>query len=174
MTPTGQAREPIYARIARGLRDQIEDGKLAPGTRLPTIRALAQHEGVTRVTIQRAYDWLNQRGWIESTVGRGTFVCLQLPHEPPPGDGRPESAGEVLEGMQWAAPTAKRHFSGTDRGRSGLRSDPGIHPHSGGAGPSSGESSRLRSPPGRLFSAPADQPDSGWFARPDRCPKTKS
>jgi DNA-binding transcriptional MocR family regulator len=64
----------LYRQIADQLKDQISSQRLPPGTRLPTIRHLAQELGVTRVTVQNAYDELQADGWIESTIGRGTFV----------------------------------------------------------------------------------------------------
>src|SRR5579872_4445495 len=66
--------QPIYRQIAEQIRVQIGEGRLPAGTQLPTVRHLADLLGVTRVTIQNAYGELQGDGWIESTVGRGTFV----------------------------------------------------------------------------------------------------
>jgi DNA-binding transcriptional MocR family regulator len=65
---------PLYRQIATQIQAQISEGKLPPGTHLPTIRALAGTLGVTRLTVQNAYAELQSTGWVESTVGRGTFV----------------------------------------------------------------------------------------------------
>ncbi len=65
---------PIYRQITEQIRLQISDGRLPPGTRLPTVRELAAMLSVTRLTVQNAYRDLQADGWIESTVGRGTFV----------------------------------------------------------------------------------------------------
>src|SRR5690606_40434830 len=43
-------------------------------SQLPTVRRLAADLAVTRLTVQNAYAELQSSGWIESTVGRGTFV----------------------------------------------------------------------------------------------------
>lgn len=64
----------LYQQIVDQFKSQIRARHLPSGTRLPTIRRLAQDLGVTRVTVQSAYDELQAGGWIESTVGRGTFV----------------------------------------------------------------------------------------------------
>jgi DNA-binding transcriptional MocR family regulator len=66
--------QPVYRRIADDLRMRIESGDLAPGERLPTIRALATELGVNRDTAALAYEALAAAGLVESTVGRGTFV----------------------------------------------------------------------------------------------------
>src|SRR5262245_49570091 len=65
---------PLYQRIADQLERDIGDGLLVAGSRLPTHRDLARRLGVTVVTVTRAYATAAERGLIESTVGRGTFV----------------------------------------------------------------------------------------------------
>jgi GntR family transcriptional regulator/MocR family aminotransferase len=67
---------------ARGLRAQVEDelrtairsGRLAPGTLLPSTRALAADLGVTRGVIVAAYDQLLAEGYLRSRPGSGTVV----------------------------------------------------------------------------------------------------
>lgn len=69
----------LYQQIVEHFKRQIRSRQLPAGTRLPTIRHLAAGLGVTRVTVQSAYDELQAQGWIEATVGRGTFVCAEPP-----------------------------------------------------------------------------------------------
>ncbi len=69
----------LYQQIAEQIIDQIRSRQLPPGARLPTIRQMAQTLGVTRVTVQNAYDELQSIGWVEATVGRGTFVSAHPP-----------------------------------------------------------------------------------------------
>lgn len=64
----------LYHQIADQIKDRISDGRLPAGTRLPTVRQLAADVGVTRLTIQNAYGELQSGGWVEATVGRGTYV----------------------------------------------------------------------------------------------------
>ena len=64
----------LYRQIAEQIKDRISDGRLPAGTRLPTVRQLAADVGVTRLTIQNAYGELQSGGWVEATVGRGTYV----------------------------------------------------------------------------------------------------
>lgn len=64
----------LYQQIAEDVKARISDGRLPAGTQLPTVRQLATDLGVTRLTVQHAYGELQAEGWIEATVGRGTFV----------------------------------------------------------------------------------------------------
>ena len=64
----------VYRQIADQIIRRVEDGSLPSGSRLPTVRALAEQFSVTRVTAHKAYTDLQSRGWVDATVGRGTFV----------------------------------------------------------------------------------------------------
>ncbi|MEL6148885.1 MAG: PLP-dependent aminotransferase family protein [Chloroflexota bacterium] len=72
-----RAGQPLYRQIAEQIRTQIRDGRLPVGTRLPPIRTLAADFGVTRPTVESAYDELRADGWVETAVGRGTFVARE-------------------------------------------------------------------------------------------------
>ncbi|NJN14825.1 MAG: GntR family transcriptional regulator [Oscillochloris sp.] len=72
------SREPLYRQLAGMLQQRIRSGDLPPSTRLPTVRQLARQLGVTRLTIHSAYAELQSGGWIEATVGRGTFVAERI------------------------------------------------------------------------------------------------
>jgi DNA-binding transcriptional MocR family regulator len=65
---------PLAQQIAGFYADAIATGRVPPGERLPTIRAVADGCAVTRSTVQDAYRRLADRGLVESTVGRGTVV----------------------------------------------------------------------------------------------------
>ena len=73
---------PAYRRIAEKVRAEIASGQLSPGSRLPTIRALAAELGVNRDTVALAYEALSREGLVEATVGRGTFVRESVPLQP--------------------------------------------------------------------------------------------
>ncbi len=68
------ASGPIYRSIADALGSDVESGKLQPGDRLPTLRALARRLGVNVMTVSRAYKEAARRGLVEGEVGRGTFI----------------------------------------------------------------------------------------------------
>ena len=69
-----QTNAPKYRALADGIAAEIRNGKLKPGTRLPTHRDLAYQFGVTVGTITRAYAELARRDLVSGEVGRGTFV----------------------------------------------------------------------------------------------------
>ena len=68
-------KRAIYHQIADQIKAQIGQGQLPEGTRLPPVRQLAQELSVTRLTVHNAYSELQAEGWVESIVGRGTFVA---------------------------------------------------------------------------------------------------
>jgi len=74
LAPRGQRKGPIYQSIADQIGQEVEAGRLKPGTRLPTQRALARQLGVTLTTVTRAYEEAQRRGLLNGEVGRGTFV----------------------------------------------------------------------------------------------------
>ncbi len=52
-------------------------GELSTGDSLPSMRSLAKSIHVSVITVQRAYEDLQRDGFIETTVGRGSFVSAQ-------------------------------------------------------------------------------------------------
>lgn len=67
-------RKARYIRLADMLSTAIRDGKLAPGTKLPTHRAFAEQFNVALATATRVYGELERRGMIVGEAGRGTYV----------------------------------------------------------------------------------------------------
>jgi len=80
------SKTALYQQIAEQIKDRIAGGGLPATTRLPPVRRLATEIGVTRLTVQNAYAELQSGGWVEATVGRGTFVSPQM-RTALPGDG---------------------------------------------------------------------------------------
>jgi GntR family transcriptional regulator/MocR family aminotransferase len=70
---------PAYRWLYVSLRAEILQGRLAPGTRLPSTRDLAAQYGLARGTIVNAFDQLRSEGYVEGTVGSGTYVGKVLP-----------------------------------------------------------------------------------------------
>jgi DNA-binding transcriptional regulator YhcF (GntR family) len=62
--------------IAHSIEQGVLAGQYPDGTRLPTVRELAEHLGVNKNTVNRAYQILSQRGYLEASPGRGAFVRL--------------------------------------------------------------------------------------------------
>ncbi len=65
---------PLYQQIAEQLAHQINSGEIAPETRLPAIRLLADELQVNTATVVRAYQELKQAGLAVSRTGSGTYV----------------------------------------------------------------------------------------------------
>lgn len=63
-----------YKTLVDTLAAEIREGRLAPGTRLPTHRELAAREGLALVTATRVYAELEAMGLVSGETGRGTFV----------------------------------------------------------------------------------------------------
>jgi DNA-binding transcriptional MocR family regulator len=70
-----QSGEPIYQQIFGQVVMRIRSGAFPSGFRLPPTRTLAEALGTNRNTVVRAYEELLAAGFVESTVGRGTFVA---------------------------------------------------------------------------------------------------
>lgn len=68
---------PIYRQLVDIIRSNIKSGKMPPGTRLPTVRDLANKLGIARGTIKRSYDELEKERLVEKVQGRGTFVSYR-------------------------------------------------------------------------------------------------
>ncbi|MFN2460091.1 MAG: PLP-dependent aminotransferase family protein [Candidatus Velthaea sp.] len=69
---------PLYVQIADAIVAAVASGDLAPGERLPPMRALARDLRCALITVSQAYDILAARGRVTSRVGRGTFVAAAL------------------------------------------------------------------------------------------------
>lgn len=69
-------------QVHAGLRAAILEGRLVPGLRLPSSRALAAQLGVRRNAVVVAYELLLSDGLAEARVGDGTYVAIQVPRGP--------------------------------------------------------------------------------------------
>ncbi|MEM7521378.1 MAG: GntR family transcriptional regulator, partial [Pseudomonadota bacterium] len=65
-------------RVYLSLHDQISDGRICDGETLPGEQRLAETYGVSRVTVRRALDALNETGLIEKRAGSGTKVRARV------------------------------------------------------------------------------------------------
>ena len=75
ITVDEQLKTPLYAQIYRQIRQDIIEGRLPVGGRLPSSRMLAKELQISRGTVAAAYDQLMSEGYIEGQEGRGCFVC---------------------------------------------------------------------------------------------------
>lgn len=70
---------PIYEQIRAQIKEQIITGKLKTGEKLPSIRRLAKELRISVITTKRAYDELEQEGFLTSVQGKGSFVSGKNP-----------------------------------------------------------------------------------------------
>ena len=89
---------PLYQQIFDQIVERIRNGAFSAGYRLPPSRSLAVTLGVHRNTVVRAYEALEDGGFIESTVGRGTFVRAPSARSSPPPIAAVQSGG-----IPWAS-----------------------------------------------------------------------
>ena len=68
------SRTAIYMQIRNQVVLGIAAGELAPGEKLPTIRALAEQCGVNMMTVNKAYGLLRHEGYITTDRRGGTVV----------------------------------------------------------------------------------------------------
>ena len=70
---------PIYDQIYRQIRAAILDGTLQENDPLPSIRSLAKDLQISVITSKRAYEKLEQEGFIYTAPARGSFVAPKNP-----------------------------------------------------------------------------------------------
>lgn len=74
---SNSSHKPIYEQITTQIKAMIMGGELSEGDHLPSMRALARDLHVSVITVQRAYEDLQRDGFIETNVGRGSFVAAR-------------------------------------------------------------------------------------------------
>ena len=72
---TQRKDESKYYYIYKSIRRDIEGGTLKKGEKLPSKRSLAEHLGVSLITIENAYQMLKDEGYIEPRERSGYYVC---------------------------------------------------------------------------------------------------
>ncbi|HEX4257470.1 MAG TPA: PLP-dependent aminotransferase family protein [Streptosporangiaceae bacterium] len=82
----------LRAGLEAALRGAVRTGRLGPGTRLPSSRALAGDLGLARNTVADAYSQLVAEGWLTAERGSGTRVAERVSAEPGPGATPPAPA----------------------------------------------------------------------------------
>jgi GntR family transcriptional regulator len=91
--------EPMYRQIESQLRDFILGGQLEPGTRLPSMRALARDLSCSVITTRRAYEDLEGEGFIRTRQGMGTLVA-EMPEEKMAAHRREAVDGAIREAVR--------------------------------------------------------------------------
>ncbi len=99
LTEGGNA--PLYRQLYDRVRAAIAVGDLAPGDRVPSVRALAKELGIARGTVDLAYELLTSEGYLLARAQAGTVIHPALPSAGPlpavaPADESMAAAHDVL------------------------------------------------------------------------------
>ena len=76
-----QSKDPIYIQIVSQIKKLVLDGKLKHGDSIPAMRSLAKDLNVSVITVQKAYEILRDEGFLNTVVGKGTFVEMPEMHD---------------------------------------------------------------------------------------------
>lgn len=68
-------RRPVYEQVIDDITASIRSGALRPGDKLPSITELCEQYSASSTPIRYALRILDERGWIETHQGRGSFVA---------------------------------------------------------------------------------------------------
>lgn len=74
LTVDRNSKDPLYVQIYHYIKNEIVEGRLTPGTSLPSIRKLSQQLSVNKMTLESAYDQLVIEGLIESRPRSGYYI----------------------------------------------------------------------------------------------------
>ena len=66
LTISHKSGQPLADQIVAGIKRQIDERQLRPGTKLPSIRTFADANNVSRFTVVEAYDRLVAMGYLQS------------------------------------------------------------------------------------------------------------
>lgn len=75
MTVTDSADVPVYLRLRGILAAAILEGDFAEGAQLPSVRAFAAEHGANPLTVAKAYQALQDEGYVTVRRGVGMFVA---------------------------------------------------------------------------------------------------
>ena len=67
--------QPIYEQIVSQMKAAIIQGKIKEEAALPSVRSLAKDLHVSALTVKKAYDALEEQGFIITVHGKGSFVA---------------------------------------------------------------------------------------------------
>lgn len=71
---SNSSMEPIYEQIIGQIKDMIMNGRLKEGAVLPSVRTLSKDLKISALTVKKAYDSLEENGFIVTVHGKGSFV----------------------------------------------------------------------------------------------------
>ncbi len=72
---SNSSMQPIYEQIIGQIKAMIMDGRLKEETLLPSVRSLSKDLNISALTVKKAYDSLEEEGFIVTVHGKGSFVA---------------------------------------------------------------------------------------------------
>ena len=67
--------QPIYEQITDQIKAMIIDGMLKEEEMLPSVRTLAKELKISALTVKKAYDFLEEEGFVVTVHGKGSFIA---------------------------------------------------------------------------------------------------
>ena len=74
---SNSSNQPIFEQIKQSIKKAIASNGLKENEMLPSIRSLAQDLRISVMTVKRAYDELEQEGFIKTIHGKGSLVAAK-------------------------------------------------------------------------------------------------
>ena len=71
--------QPIYEQIVDQIKGQVLSGLLGDGDALPSVRGLAKELTISALTVKKAYDTLEEEGYVVTVHGKGSFIAAANP-----------------------------------------------------------------------------------------------
>ena len=66
---------PIYEQLMAQIKAAVIDGELCGGDALPSVRALAAELRISALTVKKAYDRLEEEGFVVTVHGKGSYIA---------------------------------------------------------------------------------------------------
>lgn len=67
--------QPIYEQIAERIKGMVIEGSLKEGEMLPSVRTMAKELKISALTVKKAYDFLEEEGFVVTVHGKGSFIA---------------------------------------------------------------------------------------------------
>lgn len=67
--------QPIYEQIVEQIKQQVLHGELQKGAALPSVRGLAKDLKISALTVKKAYDCLEEEGFVVTVHGKGSYIA---------------------------------------------------------------------------------------------------